>query len=161
MFEVIENQWQTLVDKIDKLQEGGNGDLKALIEAHENFVKDIVRQALLSNRQSDLKEQLARTVEVIMQFVNMQDIVYSETITVIMKNDRMEEDEDYNMESSNQPDFNAERFAQKLDDIRRSFKDKQREFLVMLKSPTLKADSMLQHLAHRLDFMLNNTGNEE
>jgi hypothetical protein len=153
MFEVIENQWQALVDKITKLREGGGGDLRALIQAHESYVSHIVRQALLSKKQSNLKEQLDRTIEVIMQFANMQDVIYMEAISVLTA-DKMEDDNDDFNSSQYKPDFSVEKFTKKLDEIRRVFKEKQKHFVETLKQAN-QTDSMLQYLTYRLEQELN------
>ncbi|KAL0486928.1 Tubgcp3 [Acrasis kona] len=172
MFEVIENQWQTLVDKIKKIKELGNGDLKSLIEAHEKYVKDIIRQALLSRGQSNLKSQLDKTINIIMQFVNMQDMIYADAIT-LLKVDRMddsEEDEDLNVVNGNvssmlngggngMSDYGVvDKFGNKLLEVQRLFRENERLFVQMLKSPSVQHDNMLQYLTFRLEFM---TGGDE
>jgi hypothetical protein len=154
MFEVVENQWQALVGKINKLQEGGDGDLRALILAHESYVSHIVRQALLSKRQSDVRQQLERTIEVIMQFAHMQEIIYGEAI-IAVTTDKMEDEGDDLNSSAFRPDFSVDRFTTKLNEIRRVFKEQQKLFLSMLKASNLQSDSMLQYLTYRLEQELN------
>ena len=154
MFEVVENQWQALVEKINKLQEGGDGDLRALIQAHESYVSHIVRQALLSKRQSDVRQQLERTIEVIMQFAHMQEIIYGEAI-IAVTTDKMEDEGDDLNSSAFRPDFSVDRFTTKLNEIRRVFKEQQKLFLSMLKASNLQSDSMLQYLTYRLEQELN------
>lgn len=83
MFEVIESSWDKLEQTLSKLRCEGN--LDQLIAAHHRFLSRIIERALLNKANANLRIQIEKLLSCVMQFVALQDTMYSTTNELLHK----------------------------------------------------------------------------
>jgi len=71
MFEVLECAWKELVDRMRQAK-----DLEQLIQAHQQYLRQIVRKALLGGSSTNLVSHLNKIFELILRFCYLQVQLY-------------------------------------------------------------------------------------
>ena len=160
-FEVMECSWDLLEKQL-----GQSSNLDEVIGAHNEFVETLVKRALLDERSKPLLDQLRTIYDQIVEFQNIQNKLYLDTVAELEAR-RGHEDEiearnrrgQYGL-TRNEEQRETRRKQEfvkvilpsietKLKIVSQSYQDHVRTFLLQL---TCSQDQALQFLSVRLDF---------
>jgi len=160
-FEVMECGWDLLVKQIDTAE-----TLEDVIQAHEEFLSTLVSRALLDEKSIDIRNQLRTIYDRILEFQNIQEKLYQDTVAELEARHTMDElirlrtqsgeygtyEEEQIKDADRRKDFVKCKLAGAKANLRivsLSYQDMVRTFLFQLTSSN---DQSLQCLSFRLDF---------
>ena len=156
-FEVMECSWAELTKRLDRSE-----NLDEVIDAHEEFLNNVIRRALLSDNTKELLTQLRAIYDRVVEFDALQSRLYSEAMSMaesrknqeamskargkrasqMVDEDDLERQRAFAMETMPKLETNLKIVSQ-------SYQDMVRTFLLQL---TVSQDQSLQCLSFRLDF---------
>ena len=165
-FEVMECSWDELMQRL-KIAE----NLDEVIDAHEDFLKNVLRRAMLGDREitKDLLTKLRAIYDRVVEFDSVQKSLYDQAVEEAdtrrnfeMKIKRKGQKGQYGVTQDDEENedqrkvvFNQQtipNLESRLKIVSQSYQDMVREFLIQL---TVSADQSLQLLSFRLDFNIH------
>ena len=165
-FEVMECSWDELMQRL-KIAE----NLDEVIDAHEDFLKNVLRRAMLGDREitKDLLTKLRAIYDRVVEFDTVQKSLYDQAVEEAdarrnfeMKIKRKGQKGQYGVTQDDEENedqrkvvFNQQtipNLESRLKIVSQSYQDMVREFLIQL---TVSADQSLQLLSFRLDFNIH------
>lgn len=160
-FEVMECSWDILIKQLKKAE-----SLDEVIEAHEEFLQTLLRQALLDEESNELLTQLRAIYDRILEFQSIQNKMQTAAIAeaesrradeaTLRRNERAGQygltSADEQMQKSRKREFvkvTLPHLKSQLKIVSQSYQDMVRTFLLQL---TCSQNQALQFLSFRLDF---------
>ena len=144
--EVLETQYKKIIDILPKVS-----NLNELIDYHEKFVENIIRQCLLNEENSNILKKILNIFNIIINFRTALDVLIRTSLEEQFNNyyttESNEEDENNKSDNLNKR-FSNEAFIQ-ISNYYEQFKDEVYNLIISIQSSN---QNYLKYLAMKLDY---------